>query len=114
MKKHIFYPCDFDNNEEDIPYWELHRIFNRHVLIDADNLPVCYQLRLKRYHDFLTQPELAKKLGMGVSTLSDIENGKIEIPRRHAKAIEHYLYRTYYYGGALTDEFDDLDDEEVI
>ncbi|AHV97080.1 hypothetical protein PSAB_10750 [Paenibacillus sabinae T27] len=67
MKKQSYYPSDFDDNEEDIPYWNLHRLFNKYVLINADGLPVCYALHLKRYHDFLTQSELASHLGMATS-----------------------------------------------
>lgn len=115
MKKKIYYPCDFDDNsEEDIPIWEMHRLFNKHVLIDADSLVVHQQLRLKRYADWFTQPELARKLGMGVSTLSDIENGKIEIPRRHLRAVENYLYRQQYIGGTLANLFDDFDDDDEV
>lgn len=114
MKKHIFYPCDFDDNEEMIPYWEMHRIFNRHVLMDADSLPVYYQLRIKRHYCFLSQAELASHLGMGTSTLCEIESGKRDIPRKYGKAIERFLYRELWYGGALTNEFDDLDDEEAV
>jgi DNA-binding XRE family transcriptional regulator len=115
MKKEVFYPCDFDDNEEDIPYWDLDTIFNRHVLICADGLPVHLQIRLKKHHDFLSQTELAKKLGIAPSTLCEIENGTRKIPNKCLPAIESYLYRQYYYGGALTDVFDDLDEQtEVI
>lgn len=115
MKKQLYYPSDFDDNEENIPYWDLHRLFNKHVLINADGLPVHYALRLKRYHDFLSQSELASHLGMATSTLSEIESGRRTIARKYWPAVKKYLYQEYYYGGALTDVFDDLDEQtEVI
>ena len=114
MKKQLYYPSDFDDNEENIPYWDLHRLFNKHVLINADGLPVHYALRLKRYHDFLSQSELASHLGMATSTLSEIERRRT-IARKYWPAVKKYLYQEYYYGGALTDVFDDLDEQtEVI
>lgn len=47
--------------------------------------------------DGFTLEELAVKLGMGVSTLSEIENDKRRIPFKHREKIANYLYREYYF-----------------
>lgn len=63
------------------------------VLIFPDSLPLHKQLRLKRHYDELSQPELAEKLGMGVSTLSEVENGRRRIPYKHLQNVKEYLFK---------------------
>lgn len=98
----------FDDDYEEIPIGDLNRLFRRHVLIEADSLSVPEQLKLKRVHDCLTQSQLASRLGMATSTLCEIETGRRRIAKKYWPSIERYLYRELYYGGVLTDVFDDL------
>lgn len=68
-----------------------------HPIIDAASLPINRQLKLKRIHDNFNQSELAAILGMGVSTLSEVENNRRRIPYKYQKRVEDYLYREMYY-----------------
>lgn len=68
-----------------------------HPLIDAESLPIHKQLKLKRIADNFNQSELAAILGMGVSTLSEVENNRRRIPYKYRKRVEDYLYREMYY-----------------
>lgn len=113
MKKDPYYSWDYDDNEESIPFWELHKM-KRDVLIDVDSLDLHMALRLKRHYDFMDQVRLASHLGIAVSTLSDYENGKKPISRKHMPAIERYLFQERYVYGIPAFDFDDLDDEEVV
>jgi DNA-binding XRE family transcriptional regulator len=105
-KKELIYSFDF--GDEQFEVWDLDAMFSRHVLIEADGLPVADQLRIKRCHDELTQGELADKLGMSTSTLCEYEKGRRRIATKYWPAIYSYLYREYYYGGVLTDIFDEF------
>lgn len=68
-----------------------------HPIIDATSLPMYRQLKLKRIHDDFNQSELAAILGMGVSTLSEVENNRRRIPYKYRKRVEDYLYREMYF-----------------
>ncbi|WML40755.1 helix-turn-helix transcriptional regulator [Neobacillus sp. OS1-2] len=70
---------------------------NKEPIIDAGSLPINRQIKVKRVHDNFTQTELAEMLGMGVSTLSEIENGHRRIPYKYREKVENYLYREMYY-----------------
>lgn len=65
-------------------------------IIDAISLPIHRQLKVKRVTDNFTQAELATMLGMGISTLSEIENGKRRIPYKHIELVNSYLYNEMY------------------
>jgi transcriptional regulator with XRE-family HTH domain len=65
-------------------------------IIDAASLPIHRQLKIKRIHDDFKQLELAAILGMGVSTLSEVENNRRRIPFKYQKRVEDYLYREMY------------------
>lgn len=69
---------------------------NKEPIIDATCLPIHRQLKIKRVHDNFNQTELAAILGMGVSTLSEIENGRRRIPCKYREKVENYLYREMY------------------
>jgi len=68
----------------------------KHALVYCDGLPLHRQLKIKRVHDNFNQTELAAILGMGVSTLSEIENGRRRIPYKYQKRVEDYLYHEMY------------------
>lgn len=69
----------------------------KQVIVFMDELPLNRQIRVKRVADGFTLQELAEKLGMGVSTLSEIENDKRRIPFKHREKLENYLYREFYF-----------------
>jgi transcriptional regulator with XRE-family HTH domain len=69
----------------------------KQVIVFMDELPLNRQIRVKRVADGFTLQELAEKLGMGVSTLSEIENDKRRIPFKHRGKLEDYLYREFYF-----------------
>ncbi|MFE0620061.1 helix-turn-helix domain-containing protein [Priestia aryabhattai] len=70
---------------------------NKQPIVDAGSLPIHRQLKVKRVYDNFTQTELAEKIGMGVSTLSEIENGHRRIPYKYREKVENYLYREMYF-----------------
>jgi transcriptional regulator with XRE-family HTH domain len=70
---------------------------NKQALVYCDGLPIHRQLKIKRVHDNFNQTELAAILGIGVSTLSEIENGRRRIPYKYKKRVEDYLYHEMYH-----------------
>ncbi|WP_040205128.1 helix-turn-helix domain-containing protein [Neobacillus jeddahensis] len=69
---------------------------NKQPIVDAGSLPINRQIKVKRVHDNFNQTELANILGMGVSTLSEVENGRRRIPYKYREKVENYLYREMY------------------
>lgn len=74
------------------------------LLVFPDMLPFYQQIKLKRVHDGFTISELARVLGMGVSTLSEIENRHRRCPRKHLARMKRYLYCEMYQEKELIDE----------
>jgi transcriptional regulator with XRE-family HTH domain len=70
---------------------------NKQPIIDAAFLPIHRQLKLKRIHDDFTQTELAALIGCGLSTLSEIENGRRRIPYKYLERVKNYLYCEMYH-----------------
>jgi DNA-binding XRE family transcriptional regulator len=70
---------------------------NLQPIVDAGSLPIHRQLKIKRIHDNFIQKELAEILGMGISTLSEIENGRRRIPYKYHEKVQNYLYREMYF-----------------
>lgn len=66
-------------------------------------------LRIKRVADGYTQAQLAHKLRMTPSVLSDIEREVREVPSSRAKALYNYVYKELHMYGKL--EYC-MDDEE--
>ncbi|WP_312096089.1 helix-turn-helix transcriptional regulator [Niallia sp.] len=70
---------------------------NKHPILDAGCLPIHRQLKVKRVHDNFNQSELAAIIGCGVSTLSEIENGRRRIPYKYLERVKQYLYCEMYW-----------------
>ncbi len=70
---------------------------NKQPILDAGSLPIHRQLKVKRVHDNFMQTELAAIIGCGVSTLSEIENGRRRIPYKYLERVKQYLYCEMYH-----------------
>ena len=66
-------------------------------LVFAFELPVYRQLAVKQVHDGFSSTELAKLLGMGLSTLSEIKNGRRRISYKYLERVKQYLYCEMYH-----------------
>lgn len=53
-------------------------------------------LKIKRIADGFNQTELSNILGMGISTLSEIETGRRATPKIHLERIKSYMYDEVY------------------
>jgi hypothetical protein len=69
---------------------------NKHVVMIPDTLPIHRQLKVKRVYCGFTLVELASILGMGVSTLSEVENAKRRIPYKYLERVKSFLYNEEY------------------
>lgn len=69
---------------------------NKHVVMIVDTLPIYRQLKVKRVYCNFTLTELAAILGMGVSTLSEIENNHRRIPYKYLERVKSFLYNEEY------------------
>jgi transcriptional regulator with XRE-family HTH domain len=78
----------------------------KHVLVDCDGLPLHRCLKIKRVHDNFNLTELAAILGMGVSTLSEIENNRRRIPYKYRQRVENYLYHEMYHDKQFVGELE--------
>lgn len=89
-EKSYDYPIEgIDTPWDDVEIYKLPRIY---IYEMAD-----YQLlKIKRVAEGFNQTELSCILDMGVSTLSEIETGRREIPNHHAEKIESYIYDDVY------------------
>lgn len=116
-EEQLVYPIDYYDEDEKVDpaeFWE-QCSQDQDVKINLDNLPLSMLIKLKRVHDCLSQSELAVKLGMSVSTLSDIEQDKRDVSKKYCDAVHKYLYQVYYYCGVPVVDFEDLegnDDDE--
>ena len=75
-------------------------------LIFPDVLPLHKQLRLKRYQDEFSQPELAAIIGCGITTVSEIESGKRRIPYKYMDRVRDYVFHEQYDGKKLIEYVD--------
>lgn len=82
------------------------------MVVSGDVRSVGELLRIKRTVDGYSQAEMAKKLKMAPSVLSDIENDLRTVPRRRIQAVHDYIYKELYLNGKL--EFTMVDDEEEL
>ncbi|WP_191560679.1 helix-turn-helix domain-containing protein [Metabacillus idriensis] len=78
----------------------------KHVLVDCDGLPLHRCLKIKRVHDNFTQIELAAILGMGASSLSEVEKGKRRVPYKYRQRVENYLYHEMYHDKQFVGEIE--------
>lgn len=69
----------------------------KQVLVHCDGMPLHRCIKIKRVHDNFNQTELAAILGMGVSTLSEVESGKRKVPYKYRQRVENYLYHEMYH-----------------
>lgn len=64
---------------------------------EFQELPVYECLRIRRLVDGLTQKELGEQIDIPFSTLSQMEAGRISIPKKHVLKVLTYLYGERYY-----------------
>lgn len=83
------------------------------MILSSDARSFAESLRIKRVADGFTQVELAQKLRMAPSVLSDIEREVREVPKRRAKALYDYVYKELYMYGNLEFRMDDDDDRDT-
>ncbi|WP_445486429.1 helix-turn-helix domain-containing protein [Niallia sp. 03133] len=78
----------------------------KHVLVYCDGLPLHRCLKIKRVHDNFNLTELAAILGMGVSTLSEIENNRRRVPYKYLERVKSYLYHEMYHDKQFVGEIE--------
>ena len=75
-------------------------------LIFPNMMPLHKQLRLKRYQDEFSQPELAAMIGCCTTTISEIEAGRRRIPHKYMGKIRDYVFHEQYDGKKLIEYVD--------
>lgn len=61
------------------------------MLIITQDLPIGKQIQIKRIIEGTEQGELAKRLGIHRTTISKIETGAIDVPKKYWATIMDYL-----------------------
>lgn len=72
-------------------------------LIFPETLPLHKQLRLKRYQDEFSQPELANIIGCCSTTISEIESGNRRIPHKYLGKVRDYVFHEQYVAKKLVE-----------
>ena len=86
-------------------YWDEEPL----MILSSDSRSFGESLRIKRVADGYTQVQLARKLKMSPSVLSDIEREVREVPSSRAKALYNYVYKELHMYGNLEYRIDDDD-----